>query len=113
MSYSQDRQEFSVRRPLSPFAADRSPSEVQRPRVEQLPPAAVGRERLEAEIARLNAALAHSQDRLRHYEDLATATRNAGNIAEAQQYASQAQNWLATIAPTTQLLLGARFIVAR
>ncbi|KJE92459.1 hypothetical protein CAOG_009662 [Capsaspora owczarzaki ATCC 30864] len=102
MSYSQDRQEISVRRPLSPSAPDRSRSEVQSPR---LAPAAVGREGLEAEIARLNAALAHSQDRLRHYEDLATATRNAGNIAEAQQYANQAQNWQATIAPTTQLLL--------
>ncbi|KJE97358.1 hypothetical protein CAOG_010118 [Capsaspora owczarzaki ATCC 30864] len=108
MSHSQDRQdrqEISVRRPLSPTAADRSPSEVQRARVEQLPPAAVGRERLEAEIARLNTTLAESRERVRHYEDLATAARDAENVAQEQQYANQAQSWQATIAPTTQLLL--------
>ncbi|KJE88822.1 hypothetical protein CAOG_009307 [Capsaspora owczarzaki ATCC 30864] len=92
MSYSQDRQEFSVRRPLSPTAADRSPSEVQHPRLEQLPPAAVGRERLEAEIAGLNTTLADSQDRLRHYERLEATAHDAGNIAEAQLYASSAQS---------------------
>ncbi|KJE97393.1 hypothetical protein CAOG_010119 [Capsaspora owczarzaki ATCC 30864] len=73
--------------------------------VEQLPPVAVGRERLQAEIARLNTTLAESRERVRQYEDLATAARDAENVAQEQQHANQAQSWLATIAPRLNFCL--------
>ncbi|KJE94920.1 hypothetical protein CAOG_05461 [Capsaspora owczarzaki ATCC 30864] len=87
MSQSSDSQASHLstspaRRPRSPSAAARSPSEVQRPRVEQPHGADSERATLEVAMARLSSAL---KENLRYFDSLATTVRDSGNIAQDQR----------------------------